>query len=89
MTIVRLNIPTAQLDAAVSTYTTPRHKSIPTDALWGIGIVSILPALFWVAAIWFIGRLFGFEISATMLAIAGTVIAAFLGVICSALLAAD
>jgi hypothetical protein len=89
MTIVRLSLPTHKIDAAISTYTTPRKQSIPSAALLGIGIASIIPALFWMGMIWAAGRLLGFEISGMMLLSTGTAIALFLGLICSALLAAD
>lgn len=66
----------------------PERTVLSSAALFGVAIVSVLPALFWTLMIWAVSSVFGWNVSATALTTVAAAIALFLSVVCSAIIAA-
>jgi hypothetical protein len=64
-------------------------RSVVPVKVAGLAIATLVPALFWTAAVWGVGHTVGVEISTSTLVTIATAITAFLSVICSAMLARE
>ena len=59
------------------------------DVLIGIAIIAFIPALFWTAVVWVVSQLFALNVSPAALGVMAASIAAFLSIVCSAILAVN
>lgn len=89
MNIFPLQFANVRSNAGSASLASGRSPILSSAAVVGIAIVSLLPALFWTALIWAGSQFFGWNISAATLATLASAIAVFLGLVCSAIIAAD
>ena len=74
--------------SATAAFDHKRPSVISTGILAGIAIVALVPAIFWTCLIWGVSHTFDLGLTTLTLATLATAIAAFLSIVCSAVIAA-
>lgn len=69
--------------------TAPRaaDRTFAAAKLAGLAIVMVVPAIFWTFVAWVAGQVVGIEIGTATLWLVASLIAVFLGLVCSAMIA--
>ena len=66
-----------------------KSRENTSDVALGLAITVVVPTIFWMIVAWTTAPLFGLELGAPMLLLAGTALATFLSIIGSALIIID
>lgn len=89
MNIVPFLLTNERSNSAIGTMASDLAPKKAADTLIGIGIIAVIPALFWTGAVWAASQVFGFEVTPAALGVLAVSIAAFLTIVCSAILAVN